>query len=117
MKTMNIVTCTLLLSVGALNVNAAGVNDGELERCKSQLSEYYGETTEMRYVSKRQFRDGTQMHLAVSSEDPATGYSTSRLASCWLGAENFQAYIDDGEEHMVAEALVPVSPASQEMLP
>ena len=117
MKTMNITVCTLFLSLGALSVNAAGVNDGELERCKSQLSEYYGEATEMRYVSKRQFRDGMQMHLAIHREDPATGYSTSQLASCWLGAENFQAYAHDGEEAVVTEVLVSMSPASQKALP
>lgn len=117
MNKVGIALITLAVAGSSLAVQARGVSDGEMEECRSQISQYYGGASDLSYVGKRQFRDGAQVKVAVRSEDPGTGYSKTRLATCWLGADNFQAYADGSEESMVADVDSPVQPAADEVLP
>jgi hypothetical protein len=103
MKTLSSAALTAILATATLTAHASGVDKGDLEQCKSQVSEYYGGAREMQYVGQRRFRDGTQMKFAVHTEDATTGYTTTRVATCWLGAENLQANSDRGDGPMVAD--------------
>ncbi len=111
MNKINNAVFAIFVATGAATAQAADVNPAELEECKSQVSAYYGGQRDMRLVGQRHFQDGTRMKLAVYNDDPVTGYSTTRLASCWLGAENYQAYSNNGPvDPMIAE--VEATPAS-----
>lgn len=107
MKLLSCAALTVVLAGGAAMGHASGVDQHELEQCRAQVGDYYGGADDMQYVGKRQFHDGTQIKLAVRSEDASTGYTTTRLANCWLGAENTQAYSgnSDGSTKMVADAV------------
>lgn len=101
----NAVFAFVIASGTAGAAQAAGVDQASLEECKSQVSEYYGGASDVTYVGKRQYRDGLEMKLAVRSEDATTGYTTTRLAKCWLGADNYQAYShNERTEAMLADA-------------
>jgi len=117
MKTLGFVALTLFLAGGTLFAHATDAANGELEQCKSQVSAYYGSNQDMQLVGKRQFRDGVQMKLAVHNEDPSTGYSTTRLATCWLGYENFQASSGVGDEPTVADIATPAESNPLHSLP
>jgi hypothetical protein len=59
----------------------------------------------MRFVSKRNFRDGTRIQYAMTNVDEATGYETVKLAVCWLGNENFQASVETPADDLVADTI------------
>ena len=117
MKKVGIALITMVVAGGSLAVQARGVSEGELVECRSQISEYYGGATDMSYVGRRQFRDGAQVKLAVHNEDPSTGYSSTRLAVCWLGADNYQAYSGASDDSMVADIALPQGPSTEDVLP
>ena len=103
MNTLSSAALTAILATATFTAHAAGVDQGDLEQCKSQVSDYYGGNDDMEYVSQRRFRDGTQMKFAVHNEDASTGYTTTRVATCWLGSGNLQAGTDQGNQPMVAD--------------
>ena len=103
MKTFSSAALTAILATATFTAHAAGVDQGDLEQCKSQVSDYYGDNHDMEYVSQRRFRDGTQMKFAVHNEDASTGYTTTRVATCWLGSSNMLAGADQGKQPMVAD--------------
>ena len=79
-----------------------------MERCQEQVQGVYGDAAEMRLVSKRRYVDGTRVKVAVHQQDPASGYVSSRFATCWVDAENHQVGWDDPDETLIAasEAVV-----------
>ena len=103
MKAMKAAVCTLLITGGAMSASVHAANSAELADCEAQVSSVYGDTSEMNYVGERRFRDGTRMQYAVHKQDPATGYTTTKLAVCWLGNENYQANNEQSTESMVAD--------------
>ena len=103
MKTVTSAALTAILATATFTAHAAGVDQGDLEQCESQVSAYYGGAEDMQYVGQRRFLDGTQMKFAVRNEDATTGYTTTRLATCWLGAENLQANANQGDGPVVAD--------------
>ena len=103
MKTVTSAALTAILATASLTSHAAGVDQGDLEQCESQVSAYYGGADDMQYVGQRRFPDGTQMKFAVRNEDATTGYKTTRLATCWLGSENLQANADQSDGPVVAD--------------
>ncbi len=111
MNKINNVLAAIVVATGAATVQAADVNPSELEACKTQVSAFYGEESNMKLVSQRQYLDGTRMKLAVYNMDPVTGYSTTRLANCWVGAEDFQANSDNGSADQII-ADVEAAPSS-----
>ncbi len=117
MKLLSTAVVTLVIASGSISAQARGVSEGEMEQCRSQISGYYGGAQDMSFVGKRQFHDGAQLKLAVRSEDPSTGYTRTRLATCWLGAENFQAYAGEETDTMVADVERPQTPVVDGMLP
>lgn len=79
--------------------------DGDkLTRCQSQVAEVYLGFEEMQFVSERRFPDGTRMQFAIRNEDPETGYSTTRLAVCWLSTDTYQAYAAQSTDTVVADS-------------
>ena len=68
----------------------------------------------MQFVAERRFPDGTKMQYAVHSEDPQTGYTTTKLAVCWLAKEDYQAYTGDSTETVVADVDVKRVVATEE---
>jgi hypothetical protein len=117
-KKISNVVCAVIIASGAAAAQAAGVDQTELEECKTQVSEYYAGVSDIKFVGQRQFRDGTRMKLAVHSEDDSTGYSTTHLATCWLGGENFQAYSGSkSNDAMVAEVDDVTPTMLEEILP
>jgi hypothetical protein len=103
MKALISAALTAFLASATFTAHASGVDQGDLEQCKSQVSDFYGGAHDMQYVGQRRFPDGTQMKFAVHNEDATTGYTTTRMATCWLGAENMQANADQGDGPMVAD--------------
>ena len=106
----------VVLMVGTIGAHAAGASSGDTRACESHLADYYGKAADMRYVGERRYMDGTEMKFAVRETDARTGYSTTRLAVCWMGAENYQAYTGSDEENMVAEVDTGVSVAKESPL-
>lgn len=99
----NAVLAFVITSGTAAAGHAAGVDQNDLDACKSEVSKYYGDASDVKYMGKRHYRDGLQMKLAVDSEDETTGYTTTRLVTCWLGADNYQASSgSEGTEALVA---------------
>lgn len=103
MKRFACVALTTVVASGAVSLQVAAADEQQLAQCQNQVMEYYGGVEDVRYVSQRRFRDGTQMKFAVAVEDAGTGYKATRLASCWLGRENMQAATDTGAEIAVAD--------------
>ena len=107
MKAIKVAVCTVLITGGAMSASVHAANSAELADCEEQVSSVYGDASEMNYVGERRFRDGTRMQYAVHKHDPATGYTTTTLAVCWLGNEDYQAaYNEPSSESMVADAEV-----------
>lgn len=103
MKALSSAVLTAVLATATFTAHASGVDQGELEQCKSQVSDFYGGAHDMQYVGQRRFPDGKQMKFAVHNEDATTGYTTTRVATCWLGNENLQAKARQDNEPMVAD--------------
>jgi hypothetical protein len=103
MKGFARVALTTVVASGAFSLQVAAADEQQLAQCQNQVVEYYGGVEDVRYVSQRRFRDGTQMKFAVAVEDSSTGYKATRLATCWLGSENKQAATDTGAENAVAD--------------
>ena len=103
MKTFASVALTTVIASGAFSLQVVAADEQQLVQCQDQVVEYYGGADDVRYVSQRRFRDGTQMKFAVAVEDASTGYTATRLATCWLGRENMQAATDTGTEITVAD--------------
>ena len=104
MKTFTSVALITVFASSAFSLQAAAAADEQqLSQCQEQVVEYYGGVDDVRYVSQRHFRDGTQMKFAVAVEDASTGYTATRLATCWLGSENMQAATDTAAEITVAD--------------
>jgi len=112
MKILSSAVLTIVMAGGSLTVQASGVDGDEREQCRAQVAEYYGGAQDMRYVGQRTFRDGTQMKFAVHNTDATTGYSTTRLATCWLGSENHQAYSGNSKDTGEMVADINNTPAS-----
>jgi hypothetical protein len=103
---MNIVTKTILTGVLASGTLAANVHATDYyaeAQCEAQVSSVYRDAETMEFVGERRFRDGTKMNYAVHSSDPETGYTKTRMAVCWLGNENLQAYASEDGKTMVAD--------------
>jgi hypothetical protein len=103
MKTFASVVLTAVVASGVCSLQVAAADGQQLAQCQNQVVEYYDGVADVRYVSQRRFRDGTQMKFAVAVEDSSTGYKATRLATCWLGSENMQAAADTGAEITVAD--------------
>jgi len=97
---------TTALTACAFSGYVYGAEDDKLTQCQSQVAEVYLGVKEMQFVSERRFPDGTRMQFAIRNEDPETGYSTTRLAVCWLGTDNYQAYAAQSTATMVADSEV-----------
>ena len=103
---MNKAVLSIILASGALCANASSIDAEKLEQCKSQVADYYGGVEDLQFVSERRFRDGTQMKFAVHDQDAESGYTSTRMATCWLSNENGQSFAGrSGEknEPMVAD--------------
>jgi hypothetical protein len=103
MKTFASVALTTVVASGAFSLQVAAADEQQLLQCQDRVIEYYGGVDDVRYVSQRRFRDGTQIKFAVAVEDASTGYTATRLATCWLGSENIQAATDTAAEITVAD--------------
>lgn len=103
MKRFASVALTTVIASGAVSLQVAAADEQQLAQCQGQVMEYYGGVEDVRYVSQRRFRDGTQMKFAVAVEDASTGYTATRLATCWLGSENMRAATDSGADIAVAD--------------
>jgi hypothetical protein len=103
MKTQGGVLLAAVLMSGVMGAQAFDGSRGDTQECKSQLAKVYGNANDMYYVGERRYMDGTEVKYAVRNTDAATGYSTTRLAVCWLGAENYQAYSGSDEDTMLAD--------------
>ena len=103
MNKVKTVAFAIIIAAGPAAAQAARVNQADMEQCKAQVDQYYGGVESMRYVSTRRFMDATQMKFAVNQSDAETGYTTTRLATCWLGSENLQANATESDEPMVAD--------------
>ena len=103
MKTFASVALTTVFATSVFSLQAAAADEQKVGQCQDQLVEYYGGADDVRYISQRRFRDGTQMKFAVAVEDSATGYTATRLATCWLGSENMQASTNMDAEVTVAD--------------
>jgi len=106
MKTMTKVLLPVVLAGSALSANVFAENAHQKSQCESQVASMYGDAAEMKFVAERRFPDGTKMQYSVHSEDPQTGYTTSKLAVCWLAKENYQAYTGENTETVVADVDV-----------
>ena len=102
MKIIISTALTAFLATGVLSVQAAGVDEKGLDQCKVQVADYYG-VDDYKYVGQRRFRDGVQVKFAVQVQDTDTGYTATRLATCWLGNENMQASIGEGGGATIAD--------------
>lgn len=107
-----------VVATGATFASAAADNS-DMAQCKAQVDSYYGGVDELKYVGQRRFRDGKEMKFAVNSTDAETGYTSTRIATCWLGAENAQASAPGADGPMVADvynavtdSIVPSHPMS-----
>lgn len=103
MKALASVALTTVIAGGTFSGYVAAADEQQVGQCQDQVEQYYGGVDDVRYVSERRFRDGIQMKFAVGFEDSVTGYTSTRLASCWLGKENMQAAADTGAEITVAD--------------
>ena len=102
MKILTSTVLTAFLTMGVVSVHAAGVDEKGLDQCQEQVADYYG-VDDYKYVGQRRFRDGVQMKFAVQVQDTATGYTATRLATCWLGNENMQASTGEGGGATIAD--------------
>jgi hypothetical protein len=93
----------VLASIFATGAAVATADDQEMAQCKEQVDNYYGGVADMQYVGQRRFRDGKEMKFAVNNTDSTTGYTSTRVATCWLGAENMQASMTADDAPMVAD--------------
>ena len=100
---MKAIYTAVLATVFATGAGIATAGGQDMEQCKQQVDSYYGGVQDMKYVGQRRFRDGKEMKFAVSSTDADTGYTSTRIATCWLGAENMQAAVGQNDEPMVAD--------------
>ena len=94
---------TSALTACAVSGYVYGADGDNLTQCQAQVAEIYLGFEEMQFVGQRRFPDGTMMQFAIRNEDPETGYSTTRLAVCWLGADNYQAYAAQSTATTVAD--------------
>lgn len=106
MKTMTKVLLPVVLAGSALSANVFAESVHQKSQCESQVASIYGDATDMKFVSERRFPDGTKMQYSVHSEDSQTGYTTTKLAVCWLAKENYQAYHGDSTDEVVADVDV-----------
>ena len=109
---MNIVTNTVIATALAgsfLAVSAQAASDAQREECREQISGVYLGADDMKYVGERRYRDGTRMKYAVRDEDPATGYSTTRLAVCWVGNNDYPGFAGNEVEQEAMVADIDVS--------
>ena len=95
---------TSALTACAVSGYVYGADGDNLTQCQAQVAEIYLGFEEMQFVGQRRFPDGTMMQFAIRNEDPETGYSTTRLAVCWLGADNYQAYAAQSTATTVADS-------------
>lgn len=109
MRTFTSVALITVFASSTLSLQAAAADEQKLAQCQEQVVEYYGGVDDVRYVSQRHFRDGTQMKFAVAVKDSNTGYTSTRLANCWLGSENMQAATNTKVDITVADIYDSVS--------
>ena len=98
MTTVNKAVLGIILASGALFAHAGSTGAEKLEQCKSKVADYYGGVKDLQFVSQRRFRDGTQMKFAVHNQDAKSGYTHTRMATCWLGNENGQSFAGRSSE-------------------
>ena len=103
MKRTSKLALAALIAGSVLSLQALGAEQSTREQCKAQVSDAYQNVDDMKFVSQRQFRDGTRIQYAVSHVDPETGYDNVRLAVCWLGSENYMAESTVMDDSLVAE--------------
>lgn len=116
MNKFKTVAFAIIIAAGPAAAQAARVDQADLEECKEQVDQYYGGVESMRYVGQRRFMDGTQMKFAVHQSDEESGYTTTRLATCWLGADNLQANAAETDGPMVADVYDSVTSSIKDPL-
>ncbi len=105
MNTLGKALAGMILVTGALSLPAMAETGDTRAQCESQVSSFHPDVDDMRFVSKRNFRDGTRIQYAVKNVDEVTGYEKVTLAVCWLGNENFQAGLETPADDLVADTV------------
>jgi len=79
MKTLTTLVLAAALTGGTFSVQGAQQADRELELCKAEIQDIYGEDTKLSLVDKRHDMNGTSMRVAARLDA-----DNSRFVSCWV---------------------------------